>query len=116
MVRLAQNLKNRYNVGILTDNPKERIELIDKKYHLSQTFHPIIISANAGASKHEGTTTIFDTALQETQSKPEELFFIDNQKRNLVTPQKMGIHTYWHDDKKNDIEALKKTLQGLISL
>ena len=37
---------------------------------------------------------------------------IDNQAHNLVTAEKMGIKTYFHDDAKNDVPALIAALRA----
>ncbi len=107
---LVRSLHRRYKLGIITDNSSERMQLIDECMKLSQFFDPIVISDAVRALKHDETTTIFDVALKGAESVPEESVFIDNQERNLIVPAEMGMSTYWHDDKKNDISALRSVL------
>ena len=111
MFKLAASLRDRYRLGIITDNPQERFDLVQNDLQLADTFDPIIVSASVHALKHDGSRTIFDAALQGAGCKPDEAFFIDNQQRNLVTPGQMGMKTYWHDDKKNDLDALYAALR-----
>lgn len=111
MFTLVQFLRKKYRLGMITDNAMERMDLLSADMKLNDIFDPMIISASVRALKHDGTTTIFDAALEGADCEPEESVFIDNQERNLVTPSKMGIKTYWHDDAKNDIRALISALQ-----
>lgn len=111
MFELALRLQSEYRLGIITTNAVERAKILNEKLHLSETFNPIIISGEVGATKHDGTTNIFDAALEAAQCSAEEAIFIDNQAKNLVVPKQMGIHTYLHDAQKNDVEVLRKTLR-----
>lgn len=110
MFAIAQLLRQKYSVGIITDNTRERMELIALDEGLPAIFNPIIVSGAVKAAKHDGTTKIYDTALTAAGCDPDESIFIDNQERNLVVPAKMGMKTYWHDDKKNDMQLLRKAL------
>lgn len=85
--------------------------LLDHDMHLSDHFDPLIVSANVAALKHDGTTTIFDAALRGAKCTADQSVFIDNQQRNLEMPKQMGMHTIWHDDKKNDGAALRQALR-----
>jgi putative hydrolase of the HAD superfamily len=40
-----------------------------------------------------------------------ECIFIDNNEKNLIIPKSMGINTIYYDDKKRDIEKIKKELK-----
>ena len=111
MFVLVQSLRKKYRLGMITDNATERMDLLNEDMRLTDLFDPMIISASVRALKHDGTTTIFDAALEGAGCEPEESIFIDNQERNLVTPSTMGMKTYWHDDSKNDIPSLVSALQ-----
>lgn len=112
MFDLARSLSGKYRLGIITDNSRERMEILAADMQLNELFDPIIISAAEHASKNDGSTTIFDAALRKAACDADEAVFIDNQEKNLVTPLKMGMKTYWHDDAKNDIAALRSVLRG----
>lgn len=112
MFELAQSLAEHSVLGIITDNCRERMEVLTAELQLGELFDPIVVSAEEHASKCDGTT-IFEAALDRAGCKAEESLFIDNQEKNLVTPTKMGMKTYLHDDKKNDISALRATLRQL---
>ncbi|MBM3227857.1 haloacid dehalogenase [Candidatus Peribacteria bacterium] len=113
MFDLARSLFSRYRLGIITDNNRERMDLLTADMQLEKLFDPIVISATEHASKRDGTTTIFDAALSRAGYKAEEAIFIDNQEKNLEVPAQMGMKTYWHDDQKNDVAALSVALRHM---
>ena len=41
---------------------------------------------------------------------PDECVFIDNSEDNVVMARALGMHAVFHDDEKNDIDALMKVL------
>ena len=110
MFELVRILKPRYALGIFTDNSRERMNVLMEEMNLRPYFDPIIVSAAIGASKQQGTTAIYDAALAQAGVKADESVFIENQEKNLVIPAQMGMHTYFHDDTKNDIAALRQHL------
>ena len=114
MLSLARELKRKHLVGIITDNKKDRIDHLKRYQQLESVFSPIVISAEVGFDKK--SDEIFLHALQLAKVSAEEAVFIDNSKDNLVAPNALGIKTVFHDDEKNDIEALAKTLQSFGAL
>jgi HAD superfamily hydrolase (TIGR01509 family) len=108
---LAHQLKERYSVGIITDNKKDRIDHLKACQGLASLFDPIVVSAEVGSDK--GSTEIFLLALRHAGVSPEESVFIDNNKDNLEAPHALGIKTIFHDDDKNDIPALLRSLETL---
>lgn len=111
MFAVIEQLRKRYRLGIITDNATERMALLNEAMRLPEIFDPIIVSATVRASKTDGTTAIFDAALEAAACEASESGFIDNQERNLVTPARMGMKTYWHDDAKNDVSLLVSVLR-----
>jgi len=109
MFSLARKLKRNHRVGIITDNKKDRIDHLKQYRDLGSLFNPIVVSAEVGGDKTG--TEIFLRALRCADVGPEETVFVDNNKTNLVAPRALGIKTIFHDDEKNDIEALLKTLE-----
>ena len=108
MIQLAQNLKKRYRLGIITDNNKERFTIIAESMHLSDMFDYLILSADIGAMKDE--ELIFRKALEAANCEPQECVFIDNDADNLIVPSQLGMKTIFHDHEKNDVKALEKRL------
>ena len=108
---LARQLKERYSVGIITDNKKDRIERLKKCQGLTSLFDPIVVSAEVGSDKR--SAEVFLIALRHAGVSPAESVFIDNNKDNLAAPHALGIETIFHDDEKNDIGALLSGLEKL---
>ncbi len=113
MLDLARSLSPRFRLGIITDNNRERMDILTVDMRLNALFDPISVSAAEHASKCDGSTALFDAALRQAECDANEAVFIDNQERNLVTPAKIGMKTYWHDDAKNDVATLIATLRHM---
>ena len=108
---LAVSLKEKYKVGIITYNKKDRLVALTKKYEMDKVFDSIIVSADVGSGKEDDK--IFYAATNSIGVKPEECVFIDNHKKNLIIPAQMGFKTIFYDLEKNDVQLLKKELQDL---
>jgi HAD superfamily hydrolase (TIGR01509 family) len=111
MFSLARRLKENYSVGIITDNKKDRIDHLKQHQNLESLFSPIVVSAEVGADKQ--SAKIFLHALHCTGVRAEESVFVDNSEDNLVAPSALGINTIFHDDEKNDIDALLSNFKTL---
>lgn len=110
MFSLARTLKRTHRVGIITDNKEDRIAHLKRHQGLESVFSPIVVSAEVGADKK--SDRIFLHALKLAGVAAKEAVFIDNNKDNLVAPAALGIKAVFHDDEKNDIEALSETLKA----
>lgn len=95
MIRLAEKLRKNCKVGIITDNTKERFSAIVDEFKLRDKFDAIVLSADAGATKKD--ESIFRVALDALNLKPQECVFIDNSKKNLQIPARMGFKTIYYD-------------------
>lgn len=108
MFDIARKLKLNYKTGIITDNKKDRLEVVIEKQKLSEIFDVIIISAVVGSGKD--SEEIFKIAIEEIGCKFNECIFIDNQEKNLIIPNKLGMKTIYYDFDNNNINDLKKEL------
>lgn len=104
MFDLARSLRASYRVGIVTDNKKDRIDLLKEMHNLPSLFDPIVVSAEVGSGKDD--PRIFLEALDRLGIKPRECVFIDNNRENLDAPKSLGINTLYFDDEKQDFNAL----------
>ncbi|MFH1255994.1 MAG: HAD hydrolase-like protein [Candidatus Diapherotrites archaeon] len=109
MLVLAGKLKNRYKLGIITDNNKERFDLLTEKFKLNDLFDSITLSAKVNATKNG--KIIFQDALKSLNAKAKESIFIDNAKQNLKVPKKMGFKTVYYDHERNDMALLLTKLE-----
>lgn len=110
MLRLAKELRSRHSVGIITDNKKDRIDLLKKLHNLSSAFDPIAVSAEVGVSKDD--PKIFLGVLRKLGVNSDECIFIDNSRENLIAPGSLGIKTIYFDDEKQDFKALLAALRA----
>jgi putative hydrolase of the HAD superfamily len=112
MYTLVEELRHSgLETGIITDNTVERMGLLRETFKLAD-FSPVIVSAEVGTAKWQGAE-IFKIALERAGVQPDEAIFIDNTKENLLPATELGIHTYRHDDKLNDLSALRLRLVDL---
>lgn len=109
VLRLASRIGNRYKIGIITDNKKDRMVAVTKKYGLDKIFDSIIVSADVGCGKDD--ERIFRIAAESVGAEPEECVFIDNQMKNLSVPERIGYRTIFYDHEKNDVAALIREIQ-----
>jgi putative hydrolase of the HAD superfamily len=110
IMELCKKLKGRYRLGIITDNSKERIDLLKDEMKLSSIFDVIVVSGETGVRKDSDAT--FMQALALAKCCAEECVFIDNNESNLTAPKKLGWNTIFYDDKKNDVHSLIEELDG----
>ena len=112
MFDLVKNLRNKgYKTGIITDNPIERFNVLEKKIRLDLIFDSIIISSEVKSLKNQ--EIIFQAALSSLNLNSYDAVFIDNSKSNLEVPSNMGFKTILYDDKINDINLLISELESI---
>ena len=104
VVGYIRELKDKYLIGMITDNKADRIETILKEKGLEELFDVVVISAQVHSGKTE--ERIFAEALKRSGLKPQECVFIDNTAQNLVVPRQMGFRTVYFDDEKRDLTEL----------
>ncbi len=106
---ISQNLRKKYKIGIISNNPKERFERISKDMELYKKFDGLFISYMFGILKPD--RKIFEKAIDVFKCRADECIFIDNNENKLDIPMEMGFHTIYFDDSKNDIDSLKRQLR-----
>lgn len=109
VVDYIRELKEKYLIGMITDNKVDRIETILKEKGLEELFDVVVISAQVHSGKTE--ERIFEEALKRSNLKPQECVFIDNTAQNLEVPAKMGFRTVYFDDEKRDLTELYDILK-----
>ncbi len=112
MIALVQKLKERYLIGMVTDNKCDRINTILEFRGLSQCFDVVAISAYLHLSKD--SHSIFEYVLNKLNVSASECVFIDNTEKNLIVPRQMGMSTVFYDDDNRDFDLFVKDLEKLI--
>lgn len=111
MLALVRELKEHYLIGMVTDNPAERVEIAADHFGLRPLFDVISVSGQLHARKDQ--PLIFEKTFEALGVRPEECVFIDNTAGNLTIPGRMGVKTILFDDEKRDVEGLRKTIREI---
>jgi putative hydrolase of the HAD superfamily len=91
VVKLAEDLKKQeIKTAILSNIFKFEAEVIREKNGYDG-FTPVILSYEVGMQKPE--IDIYKLAVEKLKVKPEEIIFIDDQERNLISARELGIKT-----------------------
>lgn len=112
MIALVQKLKERYLIGMVTDNKYDRINTILDYRGLNQCFDVVAISACIHSGK--ATRDIFDYVLNTLNVSANECVFIDNTEKNLVVPKQMGMSTIFYNDDNRDFDLFVRDLEKII--
>ena len=88
---IIMQLSKNYHIFYLSDNVKERVDALDKRFDFKRLFSGGIFSHEVGVRKPN--PKIYEFTLIKTNSKPEETLFIDDKPHLLEPAQKMGMST-----------------------
>jgi len=113
MIALVQKLKERYLIGMVTDNKCDRISTILDYRGLNQFFDVIAISACLHSGKD--SPSIFEYVLNTLNVSASECVFIDNTEKNLVAHKQMGMSTVFYNDDNRDFDLFVRDLEKIIS-
>jgi epoxide hydrolase-like predicted phosphatase len=109
--QLVKRLRGSYKLGLLSDMPKEWMDLLEKKFNIFVNFDVIVVSGYEGMSKPD--PEIYELAIKKMGLRPDECVFIDDREINLEYPPKMGIKTILFrscDQLKKDLAVLGVTV------
>jgi len=76
----------------------KRIDMISKYFEFEKLFDNIVVSTEIVSRKDD--EVIFQRTIQDFSIEPHQCIFIDNSKKNLVIPQRMGMKTLYYNHKK----------------
>lgn len=111
MFAFANGLARHGKLGIITDNPKDRMDVVRRTLWLDRVFAPIVVSAEEGATKDD--PAIFHAALTKAAVGADQAVFIDNAEENVAVARRVGMHAIYFDDEKRDLAALARELLAL---
>ncbi len=101
-IKVLKELKEKNELALLSNIPKEWGEMILKKYNLEKYFTEIIFSGNVGMKKPD--IGIYKLLLKKFSNiKPSNIYFIDDQLKNLSVGKKMLMQSIFfkNKDEKN---------------
>jgi putative hydrolase of the HAD superfamily len=111
MFAFANSLARHGKVGIVTDNPKDRMDVVRRTLWLDRVFAPIVVSAEEGRAKDD--PMLFRHAVVAAGVAPADAVFIDNVMDNVEVARTVGLHGVHFDDEKRDLAALARELLAL---
>ncbi len=101
--------KNGLKIYFLSDNVKERSQILQQKYNFMGDFDSGIFSHEARITKKDGDK-IFKLVLQKTGNKPNEVIFIDDKEDYVKIAEELGINALYY----KNVKKLKKEIKKLI--
>jgi putative hydrolase of the HAD superfamily len=111
MFAYANSLGRHGRVGIITDNPKDRFDIVRRVLWLDRIFDPIVVSAEEGVTKDD--PEVFRRAVAKARVTADAAVFIDNVRENVDVAVEAGLHGVFYDDEKRDLAALTRELLAL---
>ncbi len=103
---LIELLQSAYKIIIVSDNYRENIAYISKRYHFSNWAIQQIYSFNYKMAK--SNPVFFQKLLKDITYQKEELIFIDDSQSKLDSAAKNGIQGFLYQNNEQIKEALKK--------
>lgn len=113
MLSVVKQLKEKYLIGLVTDNKVDRIDAILQHFGLVSMFDVVTVSAQCKCGKDH--RKIFEVTMNELNVDADQCVFVDNSEKNLVIPNEMGMHTILFDDENRDINEFMKELLELLN-
>lgn len=108
-IQIIKNLKKKYTIGCLSDQPKDIVPYL-KKIGVLALFDIQIISCQVKNSKEENNFKIYEKAFAKSKVDKKEILFIDNSEKNINKAKKFGFNVlhYQNPQKlKSDLIKIK---------
>ena len=91
IVGLLKSLRSRYTLVLCSNTDVERFGFVKKKFPEVLFFDKYVVSYEVGFMKPH--PRIYEAALEEAGTKPEENVFIDDREENIIAAEKLGLQT-----------------------
>jgi HAD superfamily hydrolase (TIGR01509 family) len=104
---IISELRQNYKIYFLSDNVKDRVEVVDKKFNFLALFEGGIFSHQVGVRKPH--PLIYQLALEKAGAVPGEALFIDDKALALEPAAKLGMTTVLFESPqqlKNELSEL----------
>ncbi len=99
MIELVREVSQKYKLAIVTNEGIEWARYKLEKLGMSGLFDHIIISGELGVRKPD--VKFYKKTLELLKASPEECLFIDDQEKNCVAAESIGIKSVLFTDKEN---------------
>lgn len=107
MWELINTLHHRFAIGLLSDCPSDKKDIIVRAYDLPEFFEYLIFSCDVGLSKQD--STFFRLMDQQGLYRPSDILYIDDSERHVATAAALGYAAHHY----SDAESLKHYILGL---
>lgn len=91
IVGLLKSLQSGYKLVLCSNTDVERFGFVKKKFPEVLFFDKYVVSYEVGFMKPH--PRIYEAALEEAGTKPEESVFIDDREENIIAAEKLGFQT-----------------------
>ncbi len=91
IVGLLKSLQSRYKLVLCSNTDVERFGFVKKKFPEVMLFEKYVVSYEVGFMKPH--PRIYEAALEEAGTRPEESVFIDDREENIIAAEKLGLQT-----------------------
>lgn len=92
MWELLNVLHRRFSLGLLSDCPADKKDIIIRAYNLPEFFDYLVFSCEAGLSKQDAS--FFRLMDQDGLFQPSQILFIDDNEHNVALAQSLGYAAY----------------------
>ena len=107
VVKVVKNIREKgYKALICTNNFPARINGLDKRFDLLSNFDAYVFSYEVEATKP--STKIFQTLVDRSGVKAEEIVFADDNEANLAGAKEVGIQAFFYEGFDHFINKLRK--------
>jgi len=107
---LIYDLRRNYRLGLLSNHAREWIEYCENKFKYNHLFDVSLYSYEVGLRKPQ--SKIFNVMLKKMNTKPDRCLFIDDNKENIDSANKLGIKSIRFQTIEKLVEDLK--LLGIV--
>ncbi|MFH0961063.1 MAG: HAD-IA family hydrolase [archaeon] len=105
--KISQTLRTAgYKLLVCTNNFKERLDGLEKRFGISKIFGTIVSSHQIGALKPG--REIFSKLAERAKLAPGEIFLADDHKENVEAAKAFGINAVLYEDFAGFVQNLKK--------
>lgn len=103
---LVNFLKEKFKIVILSDNYRENINYISKRYNFSDWAYKEFYSFDFGKIKSD--KSLFLDVLEKLDEKPENCIFIDDYEINIKNAKELGINGILFENNKKVFEKINQ--------
>ncbi len=113
VVGLLKSLQSRYKLVLCSNTDVERFGFVKKNFPEVLLFDKYVVSYEVGIMKPH--PRIYEVAVKEAGTKPEESVFIDDREENIIAAEKLGLQTILLNpdtNLKHELQKIGVTIQS----